>query len=209
VSTQTETTRGLTNPPTRRPATEPLFAARDPLGSVTLRLRVNGAEREVAVEPWTTLLDALRERIGLMGTKKGCNHGACGACTVLVDGRRILSCLTLALSVRERPITTIEGLVGPDAALHPMQQAFADHDALQCGYCTPGQIVSAVGLLAEVDQGWPSAATDPTHCFTGRADLNEREIRERMSGNLCRCAAYQNIVAALREVATTTAPAQL
>jgi xanthine dehydrogenase YagT iron-sulfur-binding subunit len=207
--TPAETTRGLTNPPTRRPAAGQMFAARDPLGSVPLRLQVNGTEREVAVEPWTTLLDALRERIGLMGTKKGCNHGACGACTVLVDGRRVLSCLTLVLSVRERPITTIEGLVGPDGALHSIQQAFADHDALQCGYCTPGQVVSAVGMLAEVDEGSPSAVTDPAHGFAGRADLDEREIRERMSGNLCRCAAYQNIVAALREVATTTAPAEL
>jgi xanthine dehydrogenase YagT iron-sulfur-binding subunit len=187
-------------------AAAPMFAARDPLGSVPLRLRINGALRDVSVEPWTTLLDALRERIGLTGTKKGCNHGACGACTVLVDGRRVLSCLTLTLAVRDREITTIEGLVGCDGALHPMQRAFAEHDALQCGYCTPGQVVSAVGMLAEVDGACPSAATAPTRSFAGRADLDQREIRERMSGNLCRCAAYQNIVAAIRHVAASTAP---
>jgi len=188
------------------PAAAPMFAARDPLESVPLRILINGAPRDVSVEPWTTLLDALRERIGLTGTKKGCNHGACGACTVLVDGRRVLSCLTLALTVREREITTIEGLAGCDGALHPMQRAFAEYDALQCGYCTPGQVVSAVGMLAEVDGARPSAATLPTRSFTGRADLDEREIRERMSGNLCRCAAYQNIVAAIRHVAASTAP---
>ena len=188
------------------PAAAPMFAARDPLGSVPLRLRINGALRDVSVEPWTTLLDALRERIGLTGTKKGCNHGACGACTLLVDGRRVLSCLRLALTVREREITTIEGLAGCDGALHPMQRAFAEYDALQCGYCTPGQVVSAVGMLAEVDGACPSAATAPTRSFAGRADLDEREIRERMSGNLCRCAAYQNIVAAIRHVAASTAP---
>ncbi len=120
---------------------------------------------------------------------------------MLVDGRRVLACLTLALSVRDREITTIEGLAGDDCALHPMQRAFAEHDALQCGYCTPGQVISAVAMLAEVDQGRPSAATDPTRRFAGRPDLDEREIRERMSGNLCRCAAYQNIVAAIRAVA--------
>jgi len=188
------------------PAAAPMFAARDPLGSAPLRLRINGALRDVSVEPWTTLLDALRERIGLTGTKKGCNHGACGACTVLVAGRRVLSCLTLTLAVRDREITTIEGLAGCDGALHPMQSAFVEEDALQCGYCTPGQIVSAVGMLAEVDRACPSAATAPTRSFGGRADLDEREIRERMSGNLCRCAAYQNIVAAIRRVAASTAP---
>jgi xanthine dehydrogenase YagT iron-sulfur-binding subunit len=206
VPTASKTTPSLTNPPIRRSAAEPIFAARDPLGSVALRLHVNGVERDVAVEPWTTLLDALRERLGLTGTKKGCSHGACGACTVLIDGRRVLSCLTLVLSARERAITTVEGLAGPDGTLHPMQRAFAAHDALQCGYCTPGQIVSAVGMLAEVDQCHPSAVTDPARSFAGRANLDEREIRERMSGNLCRCAAYQNIVAAVREVAATTMP---
>jgi xanthine dehydrogenase YagT iron-sulfur-binding subunit len=187
-------------------AVAPMFAAHDPLGSVQLRIRINSAPHDVSVEPWTTLLDALRERLGLTGTKKGCNHGACGACTVLVDGRRVLSCLTLALAVRDREITTIEGLAGCDGALHPMQRAFVEQDALQCGYCTPGQIVSAVGMLAEVDRACPSAATTPTRSFAGRAELDEREIRERMSGNLCRCAAYQNIVAAIHHVAASTAP---
>jgi xanthine dehydrogenase YagT iron-sulfur-binding subunit len=187
-------------------AVAPMFAAHDPLGSVQLRIRINSAPHDVSVEPWTTLLDALRERLGLTGTKKGCNHGACGACTVLVDGRRVLSCLTLALAVRDREITTIEGLAGCDGALHPMQSAFVEEDALQCGYCTPGQIVSAVGMLAEVDRACPSAATTPTCSFAGRAELDEREIRERMSGNLCRCAAYQNIVPAIHHVAASTAP---
>ncbi|OJW29607.1 MAG: (2Fe-2S)-binding protein [Rhodospirillales bacterium 69-11] len=190
------------------PRPDTAFAVHDPLAAVTLRLTVNGAVTEVSVEPWTTLLDALRERIGLTGTKKGCDHGACGACTVLIDGRRVLSCLTLALSARDGAITTIEGLAAPDGTLHPMQRAFAEHDALQCGYCTPGQIMSAVAVLAEADAGRPSAATDPAHRVTGRAVLDEREIRERMSGNLCRCAAYQNIVAAVREVAEATDPSR-
>ncbi|WP_414692729.1 (2Fe-2S)-binding protein [Pinirhizobacter sp.] len=202
----TNPTESLINPQTRPQAAAAMFTVRDPLGSVPLRLLINGAPHDVSVEPWTTLLDALRERIGLTGTKKGCNHGACGACTVLVDGRRVLSCLTLTLTVREREITTIEGLAGSDGALHPMQRAFAEYDALQCGYCTPGQVVSAVGMLAEVDRACPSAATPPTRSFAGRTDLDEREIRERMSGNLCRCAAYQNIVAAIRHVAASTAP---
>jgi xanthine dehydrogenase YagT iron-sulfur-binding subunit len=196
----------LTGSPTNSSAVAPMFAAHDPLGSVQLRIRINGAPHDVSVEPWTTLLDALRERLGLTGTKKGCNHGACGACTVLVDGRRVLSCLTLALAVRDQEITTIEGLAGCDGALHPMQSAFVEEDALQCGYCTPGQIVSAVGMLAEVDRACPSAATAPTRSFAGRAELDEREIRERMSGNLCRCAAYQNIVAAIQQVAVSTTP---
>ena len=195
-----------TGSPTNSSAVAPMFAAHDPLGSVQLRIRINSAPHDVSVEPWTTLLDALRERLGLTGTKKGCNHGACGACTVLVDGRRVLSCLTLALAVRDQEITTIEGLAGCDGALHPMQSAFVEEDALQCGYCTPGQIVSAVGMLAEVDRACPSAATAPTRSFAGRAELDEREIRERMSGNLCRCAAYQNIVAAIHQVAVSTAP---
>jgi xanthine dehydrogenase YagT iron-sulfur-binding subunit len=151
-------------------------------GGATVRLRVNGTDHDVAVEPNVTLLDALRERLGLTGTKKGCDRGECGACTVLVDGRRTKSCLTLAVMQEGREITTIEGIARGDQ-LHPIQQAFIRHDAFQCGFCTPGQIVSAVALLQE-----------------GHA-RSDGEIREWMSGNLCRCSAYPNIVAAIREVA--------
>ena len=147
---------------------------------VTLRLRVNGENRTLTVEPRVSLLDLLRDHLQLTGTKKGCNQGACGACTVLVDGERINSCLTLAVQYEDRDIQTVEGLA-PDGALHPLQQAFIDHDAFQCGYCTPGQICSAAGLMAE-----------------GRAKTAE-EIRELMSGNICRCGAYTNIVAAIQQ----------
>jgi len=143
-----------------------------------IMLRVNGEERRLYVQPWTTLLDALREYLNLTGTKKGCDHGQCGACTVLVDGKRINSCLTLAVMKDGANVTTIEGLV--NGALSPLQQAFIDHDAFQCGYCTPGQICSAVGLLNE-----------------GHAKTAD-EIRELMSGNICRCGAYPNIVAGVR-----------
>ncbi len=145
------------------------------------RLVVNGQAFEMTLDPRVTVLDALRERIGLTGTKKGCDHGQCGACTILLDGRRVLSCLTLAAAADGRAVTTIEGLAGTDGALHPMQQAFIDHDAFQCGYCTPGQIMSAVACVEE-----------------GHAD-SDPEIREYMSGNLCRCAAYPNIVAAIKQ----------
>jgi len=144
-------------------------------------LVVNGQSYALAVEPRVTLLDALRERIGLTGAKKGCDHGQCGACTVLVDGRRVLSCLTLAAMAAGRAVTTVEGLASRDGRLHPMQQAFIDCDAFQCGYCTPGQILSAIGC---VEEGHAGADAD---------------IRESMSGNLCRCAAYPNIVAAIRQ----------
>jgi xanthine dehydrogenase YagT iron-sulfur-binding subunit len=147
-----------------------------------ITLRVNGATHQLSVDPRTTLLDALRERLGLTGSKKGCDQGACGACTVLIDGKRVLSCLTLAATCEGREVLTIEGL-SPNGTLHPMQEAFVRHDALQCGYCTPGQILSAVALLVE-----------------GRA-TSEADIREFMSGNLCRCGAYPNIVAAIRDVA--------
>jgi len=147
----------------------------------TVRLKVNGADRELKVMPWTTLLDVLREQLVLTGTKKGCDQGQCGACTVLVDGKRILSCMTLAIMRDGAEITTIEGLAKGDA-LHPMQEAFVEHDAFQCGYCTPGQICSAIGLLQE-----------------GKADT-ENDIRELMSGNLCRCGAYPQILAAIQQV---------
>jgi xanthine dehydrogenase YagT iron-sulfur-binding subunit len=147
---------------------------------IPVTLIVNGAERHLSVVPWTTLLDVLREHLDLTGTKKGCDHGQCGACTVLVDGRRINSCLTLAVMKDGARITTIEGLA-TDGTLHPLQQAFIDHDAFQCGYCTSGQICSAAGLIAE-----------------GRARTPD-EIRELMSGNICRCAAYPNIVAAIEQ----------
>src|SRR6201986_3994568 len=150
--------------------------------SLALTTSVNGAARELRVASHETLLDALREQLGLTGTKKGCDQGACGACTVLVDGRRVLSCLMLAAQCQDREVTTIEGL-SRDGELHPVQEAFVRHDALQCGYCTPGQIMWAVALLAE-----------------GRAG-SDAEIREFMSGNLCRCGAYPNIVAAIGEVA--------
>jgi xanthine dehydrogenase YagT iron-sulfur-binding subunit len=148
---------------------------------VLVQLSVNGAETKLNVAPWTTLLDALREHLDLTGTKKGCDHGQCGACTVLIDGRRINSCLTLAVMKDGAKVTTIEGLAARDGALHPVQKAFIDHDAFQCGYCTPGQICSAVGLIAE-----------------GKAKTPD-EIREMMSGNICRCAAYPNIVAAIQQ----------
>jgi xanthine dehydrogenase YagT iron-sulfur-binding subunit len=151
-------------------------------GPLEIGLMINGVEHRLAVEPRTTLLDALRERLGLTGTKKGCDLGQCGACTVLVDGRRINACLTLAIMQQGRAITTIEGLAR-DGRLHPMQAAFVEHDGFQCGYCTPGQIMSAVGLVAEGRTG------------------SDAEIREHMSGNICRCGAYPKIVAAIRSVA--------
>jgi xanthine dehydrogenase YagT iron-sulfur-binding subunit len=165
---------------------------------VVVSLRVNGVAQRLQVETQVTLLDALRDRLGLAGTKKGCDQGACGACTVLVDRRRVLSCLTLAAQCEGREVTTIEGLAR-DGARHPLQEAFIRHDAFQCGYCTPGQIMSAVGMLEEAEAGWPSAAT--ADLAAERVALDEAEIAERMSGNLCRCAAYANIVPAITEVA--------
>lgn len=160
-------------------------------------LRVNGRPHTLQLEPRTTLLDALREVMHLTGTKKGCDRGQCGACTVLSDGRRIQACLTLAVMQEGREITTIEGLASGDA-LHPLQAAFVAHDALQCGFCTPGQICSAVGMLAEAATGEASALQPSA---PPPLPLSDDEIRERMSGNLCRCGAYPNIVAAIREVA--------
>ena len=167
-----------------------------PAPLVPVRLQVNGKEQSLSLDPRTTLLDALREHLRLTGTKKGCDHGQCGACTVIVEGRRINSCLTLAVMHDGDEVTTIEGLGTPEN-LHPLQKAFVEHDGFQCGYCTPGQICSAVAMLGEIERGVPSHAS---------ADLMEirfsdAEVRERMSGNICRCAAYPNIVAAIRDVA--------
>jgi xanthine dehydrogenase YagT iron-sulfur-binding subunit len=163
-----------------------------------ITLSVNGRARRLEVDPRTSLLDALREHLRLTGTKKGCDHGQCGACTVLINGRRINSCLTLAVMHEDDEIVTIEGLGAPDT-LHPLQAAFVEFDGFQCGYCTPGQICSAVGMLAEAKAGWPSHAT--ADVASPRIALTDEEIRERMSGNICRCAAYPNIVAAIRGIA--------
>jgi xanthine dehydrogenase YagT iron-sulfur-binding subunit len=176
-------------------------AAKSPPASVqtnmTIRLRVNGTDHEMMIDPRTTLLDALRERLHLTGTKKGCDQGQCGACTVIIDGRRTTSCLTLAVMQEGHEITTIEGL-GTPANLHPMQAAFVKHDGYQCGFCTPGQICSAVAMLAEVKAGIPSHVTAD---LTRAPEMGAIEFRERMSGNLCRCGAYSNIQEAIAEVA--------
>ena len=164
--------------------------------TMATRFTVNGRVVSLDLDPRTTLLDALREHLRLIGTKKGCDQGQCGACTVLVDGRRINACLTLAVMQDGAVITTIEGLGTPDN-LHPLQRAFIERDGFQCGYCTPGQIMSAAGLLDEVRRGVPSHATDD---LTASAVLTDPEIRERMSGNICRCGAYSNIVDAMTEV---------
>jgi xanthine dehydrogenase YagT iron-sulfur-binding subunit len=160
-----------------------------------MRFTINGSKREADPDIRASLLDVLREDFGLTGTKKGCDHGQCGACTVLVNGRRINACLTLAVMHQDDDIITIEGLGSADA-LHPMQKAFVRHDGYQCGYCTPGQICSAVGMLDEVAKGWPSHVTDDLSAPA----LDDAEISERMSGNICRCSAYPNIVDAIWEV---------
>jgi xanthine dehydrogenase YagT iron-sulfur-binding subunit len=167
---------------------------------ITVTMTVNRRTQHITIEPRLTLLDALREDLALTGTKKGCDRGECGACTVLVDGRRILSCMTLAALNAGRQITTIEGLER-EGGLHPIQSAFIERDGFQCGFCTSGQIMSGVGMIAEANAGWPSAATPDVRQGFSKADLTKAEIRERMSGNLCRCACYPNIVAALHDAA--------
>jgi xanthine dehydrogenase YagT iron-sulfur-binding subunit len=171
-----------------------------PIETVAVNVIVNGKPERLTVEPRMTLLDALREELALTGTKKGCDRGECGACTVHIEGRRVLSCMTLAAMQDKRRVTTIEGLV-QNARLHPLQEAFIEHDGFQCGFCTSGQIMSGVALIEEARAGWPSAATADLRSPFDIGDLSEAEIRERMSGNLCRCACYPNIVDAVAEAA--------
>ncbi|MEV4106602.1 2Fe-2S iron-sulfur cluster-binding protein [Nonomuraea sp. NPDC049695] len=167
-----------------------------------IRIRVNGVVESLDIEPWVSLLDALRDHLGLTGPKKGCDQGACGACTVLADGVRINACLALAMQYADKEITTIEGIAKDREDTHPMQQAFVRHDGLQCGYCTSGQICSAVAMLAEHAAGMPSSVTSRQ----GGTHLTDDEIRERMSGNLCRCGAYNGILDAIKDVAAQEAP---
>ncbi|MEU5248824.1 2Fe-2S iron-sulfur cluster-binding protein [Streptomyces asoensis] len=170
--------------------------------SSVITLHINGERHTLPVDHRTTLLDALRERLDLTGTKKGCDQGQCGACTVLVDGRRTVACLQFAVAAEGREITTIEG-VADGERLHPVQQAFLELDGYQCGYCTPGQICSAIGVLAEHAAGWPSAVSADVRPAAGPPPLTAEEIRERMSGNLCRCAAYTSIVEAVGRAAAS------
>ena len=186
----------VAHPATAQTPARPAAPAGTPaLSSVTMQ--VNGKTQRMDLDTRTTLLDALREHLHLTGTKKGCDHGQCGACTVIVDGQRINSCLTLAVMHEGGTVTTVEGLGTPDR-LHPMQAAFVKHDGFQCGYCTPGQICSAVGVLREIEQGVPSHVSAD---LTAKPMFSADELRERMSGNICRCGAYSNIVEAVTEVA--------
>lgn len=187
------------------PVTDAVAASLE--NSVKVAFKVNGAARSLEVDSRMTLLDTLRERLGLTGSKKGCDHGQCGACTVMVDGRRVLSCLTLAATCEGKSITSIEGLA-KGGNLHPVQSAFIKHDSFQCGYCTPGQICSAVALITEAKNGELSYVTPDVRTKPGPLQLSDEEIRERMSGNICRCGAYPNIVAAIREVHSGKAVAQ-
>jgi len=187
----------LTTLPRAALAAGPLDDEEPPL-PLKVELRINGHSHPLTLDPRTTLLDALREHLALTGSKKGCDHGQCGACTVLIEGRRINSCLTLAVMHDGQSVTTIEGLADGDR-LHPLQAAFVEHDGFQCGYCTSGQICSAIGMLAESQRGMPSYVT--ADLAQPQPQLTEAEIRERMSGNICRCAAYPNIVAAIKQAA--------
>ncbi|HEX5146331.1 MAG TPA: 2Fe-2S iron-sulfur cluster-binding protein [Conexibacter sp.] len=169
----------------------------EPVQHARVALRVNGEPRALELDTRESLLDVLRERLHLTGSKKGCDHGQCGACTVLLDGRRANACLVLAVTADGAEVTTVEGLAGDDGELHPLQAAFVAHDGFQCGYCTPGQLCSAAGALGELRDGWPSAVT--LERGDGAPALDEQEVRERMSGNVCRCGAYPGIVAAILE----------
>lgn len=180
-----------------QPDSAALLLAPDAPSMAQVSLKVNGIQKDLAVDTRTTLLDALREHLHLTGTKKGCDHGQCGACTVIVDGRRINSCLTLAVMHQDDEVTTIEGLGSP-GQMHPMQAAFVRHDGYQCGYCTPGQICSAVAVLDEIKAGIPSHVTGD---LNAEPQFTNAELRERMSGNICRCGAYSNIAEAISEVA--------
>jgi xanthine dehydrogenase YagT iron-sulfur-binding subunit len=174
-------------------------------GEMSVTLTINGKPQTLAIEPRVTLLDALRERLGLTGSKKGCDHGQCGACTVLVDGERVYSCLALAVMQEGKQIVTVEGLATGDS-LHPVQTAFIENDGFQCGYCTPGQICASVALLDEVKRGCASALTADLTNPPLLANLSETEIKERLSGNLCRCSAYNGIVAAVQQATGQTPP---
>jgi xanthine dehydrogenase YagT iron-sulfur-binding subunit len=179
-------------------ATDKTPSGESPVAPASVNLAVNGRVRTITLEPRMTLLDALREKLALTGTKKACDRGECGACTVHIDGRRVLSCMTLAAMQEGKKITTIEGLE-QNGMLHPLQLAFIEHDGFQCGFCTSGQIVSGVAMVEEAKAGWPSAATANLRRHFTLVDLSRAEIRERMSGNLCRCACYPNIVDAVAD----------
>lgn len=176
-----------------------------PSNQMTVTLNINGEQQTLTIEPGVTLLDALRERLGLVGSKKGCDHGQCGACTVIIDGQRVYSCLTLAVMQEGKKIITIEGLAKGEV-LHPVQAAFIENDGFQCGYCTPGQICASVALLEEVKRGCASAVTPDLSRPLQLQELSEVEIRERLSGNLCRCSAYNGIVAAVQQASGQSPP---